>query len=145
MWRTDDGVTLRFLAPSEPYIADSGDDVNENSIVVMLEYRGFRALFMGDAGQNAEARLLASGLDLHATLLKVGHHGSAYASTSEFISAVRPKMAIVSVGRYNHFGHPARSTLATLRAAGVRVYRTDLCGAVTVTLDRTATMLQCAN
>lgn len=144
VWRTDDGVTLRFLAPSEPYFTDSGDDVNENSIVVMLEYQGFRALFMGDAGQNSEARLLASGADLRATFLKAGHHGSAYASTPAFIAAVHPKTAIISVGRHNHFGHPAPRTLATLRAAGVRIYRTDQCGALTVTPDRVATMLECS-
>jgi len=143
VWHTDDGVTLRFLAPSEPYIADSGDDVNENSIVVMLEYEAFRALFMGDAGQNTEARLLAGSADLQATLLKVGHHGSAYASTPAFVSAVHPKIAIISVGRRNHFGHPAPRTLATLRNAGTIVFRTDQCGAVTITPNRTAPMLQC--
>ncbi len=132
VWETDDGVTLRFLAPSEPTIVDSGDDVNENSIVFMLEYRGFRAIFMGDAGEQSEARLLANGVDLHAQVLKVGHHGSAYASTPAFIAAVRPTLAIVSVGRHNRFGHPAPSTLATLRAAGVRISRTDRCGAITV-------------
>jgi competence protein ComEC len=143
VWRTDDGITLRFLAPSEPYIVDSGDDVNENSIVVMLEYEGFRVLFMGDAGQDSEARLVASGVDLHANVLKVGHHGSAYASTPEFVAAVHPTIAIISVGRHNLFGHPAPSTIATLRAAGIRVYRTDLCGAVTVTPRGTSTMLRC--
>jgi competence protein ComEC len=143
VWRTDDGVTLRFLAPSEPYIADTGDDVNENSIVVMLEYRGFRTLFMGDAGQNSEARLLASGVDLRADILKVGHHGSAYASTPEFIAAVHPKIAIISVGRHNRFGHPAPRTLATLRAAGVTVYRTDRCGAIAANPMLTSSVLTC--
>jgi competence protein ComEC len=143
VWRTDDGVTLRFLAPSEPYIADTGDDVNENSVVVMLEYRGFRILFMGDAGQNSEARLLASGVDLRADILKVGHHGSAYASTPEFIAAVHPKIAIISVGRHNRFGHPAPRTLATLRAAGVTVYRTDRCGAIAANPMLTSSVLTC--
>ncbi len=143
VWQTDDGVTLRFLAPSEPYIVGSGDDVNENSIVVMLDYRGFRTLFMGDAGQNAEGRLLGQGVDLHADVLKVGHHGSAYASTPAFINAVHPKIAIISVGRHNHFGHPARSTLETMRVAGARVFRTDVCGALTVLPRQVETTLKC--
>jgi beta-lactamase superfamily II metal-dependent hydrolase len=88
-WTSGDGVTLDILAPSTPFLADTGDDVNENSIVTRLSYndgsRIFRELFMGDAGEASEARLLASGADLHANVLKVGHHGSRYASTPAFI------------------------------------------------------------
>ncbi len=69
---TDDGVMLDILAPSLPVLADTGDDINENSIVAMLHYNGFRELFMGDAGESSEARLLASGTGLHADVLKVG-------------------------------------------------------------------------
>jgi beta-lactamase superfamily II metal-dependent hydrolase len=57
---TYDGVTLDILAPSLPVLADTGDDINENSIVAMLHYGSFRELFMGDAGESSEARLLAS-------------------------------------------------------------------------------------
>jgi competence protein ComEC len=69
-----DGVTLDILAPSLPVLADIGDDINENSIVAMLHYNNFRELFMGDAGESSEARLLASGTDLRADVLKVGRH-----------------------------------------------------------------------
>ena len=81
----------------------TGDDVNENSIVAMLPYDGFRELFMGDAGEDSEARLLAIGDNLNADVLEVGHHGSQYASTPAFIAAVHPKFAVISVGRYNTF------------------------------------------
>jgi len=64
---SDDGVTLDILAPSLPVHADTGDDINENSIVAMLSYHAFRELFMGDAGESSEARLLASGADLQPT------------------------------------------------------------------------------
>jgi beta-lactamase superfamily II metal-dependent hydrolase len=57
-WNSGDGVTLDVLAPAMPFLDDTGDDVNENSIVVMLHYRAFRELFMGDAGEASEARLL---------------------------------------------------------------------------------------
>jgi competence protein ComEC len=65
-------------------------------------------------------------------VLKVGHHGSAYSSTPQFLAAVRPRYALKSVGRHNLFGHPAASTLANLRDAGTTAYRTDRCGAITV-------------
>ena len=65
----DDCVTLEILAPSLPVLADTGDDINENSIVAMLHYNDFRKLFMGDAGESSEARLLSNGTDLHAAVL----------------------------------------------------------------------------
>ncbi len=127
-----DGVALSFLSPEQPYLRDTGDDVNENSIVVMLSYQGRRMLLMGDAGQDTEARLLARGVSLRAGILKVGHHGSAYASSPAFLQAVGARTAIISVGRDNSFGHPAPETIANLHQAGARILRTDLCGAVTV-------------
>ncbi|HEV8019911.1 MAG TPA: DNA internalization-related competence protein ComEC/Rec2 [Candidatus Lustribacter sp.] len=141
---TDDDVTLDILAPSLPTLADTGDDINENSIVAMLHYNDFRELFMGDAGESSEARLLASGTDLRANVLKVGHHGSEYASTPPFIAAVHPQDAIISVGRHNTFGHPGPSTLATLERAGTTIYRTDRCGAVVITVGKEiSTMVPC--
>ncbi len=62
-WTSGDGVTLEVLGPSMPFLTDTGDDVNENSIVVMLRADGFRELFMGDAGEASEARLLAAVVD----------------------------------------------------------------------------------
>ncbi len=173
-WTSGDGVTLDVLAPSLPILADTGDDVNENSIVVMLHVGGFRELFMGDAGEASEARLLAedapchpeqrrgaaedmSGAgpstslgmtqcesDLHAEVVKVGHHGSRYASTPAFVAAVRPRIAIISVGRHNTFGHPATATIEAWQNAGSRVLRTDNCGAISLTAASSpTTMLQC--
>ena len=68
-------------------------------------------------------------------MFKVGHHGSAYCSTPQFIAAVQPRYAIISVGRHNSFGHPAPSTIETLQRVGAPIYRTDENGAVTVTSD----------
>ena len=68
-------------------------------------------------------------------VLKVGHHGSAYGSSPAFIAAVRPRYAVISVGRHNLFGHPAPSTIDTLRRFGVRIYRTDEDGAVSIVSD----------
>jgi len=149
-WSSGDGVALDVLAPSRPFLADTGDDVNENSIVAILHYRRrdgreFRALFTGDAGENREAQLLATGEDLHADVLKVGHHGSNYASTPAFVAAVSPQLASISVGRHNTFGHPGASTLATLTRYRATIYRTDRCGALSLDVDAGAatTMLPC--
>jgi competence protein ComEC len=134
-WRSDDGLMLHFLGPSLPLIADSRNDINENSIAFILHYRSFCMLFTGDAGAAAESRFLAQRVDLRCTVLKVGHHGSAYGSTPAFIAAVHPLDAIISVGRHNVFGHPAPQTLAVLHGAGARVFRTDENGGISIATD----------
>ena len=131
IWRTNDGVTLTFIGPSLPFIAGR-NATNDNSIAFILEYKQFRMLFTGDAGSAAEQRFLAEGIDLHADVLKVGHHGSAYGSSPEFIAAVHQRFAIISVGRHNLFGHPAPSTIETLQRWGAIIYRTDEEGAATL-------------
>jgi competence protein ComEC len=131
VWRTNDGVVLTFIGPSLPFIGGK-NAINDNSIAFVLKYRQFRMLFTGDAGVAAERRFLAEGIDLHADVLKVGHHGSAYSSSPEFIAAVHPRYAIISVGRHNMFGHPAPSTIATLRQFRMQIFRTDENGAASI-------------
>ncbi len=131
IWRLNDGVTLTFIGPSLPFITGK-NAINDNSIAFVLQYRAFRMLFTGDAGVAAERRFLREGIDLSAAVLKVGHHGSAYSSSQEFIAAVHPGYAIISVGRHNMFGHPAPSTIERLRNDGIRIFRTDQNGAVIV-------------
>ena len=133
VWRTDDGVTLTFIGPSLPFI-DGKNAINDNSVAFILQYRAFRMLFTGDAGIAAERRFLDEGIDLHANVLKVGHHGSAYSSSPEFIAAVHPNYGIISVGRHNLFGHPAPSTVETLERSGAKVYRTDENAATSVVM-----------
>lgn len=134
VWRTEDGAMLTFIGPSLPFI-ESDNTINDNSIAFVLQYKQFRMLFTGDAGVAAEQRFLNEGIDLHADVLKVGHHGSAYSSSPAFIAAVHPMYAIISVGRHNMFGHPASSTIETLQRFGARVFRTDENGAVSITTD----------
>ncbi len=134
-WQTDDGIALRFLGPSLPFISNSRNDINENSLAFTLRYGAFCMFFTGDAGAAAEERFLAEGIDLHCTVLKVGHHGSSYSSTPAFIAAVQPRYAVISVGRHNMFGHPAPSTVVTLERAGATIYRTDENAAVTIISD----------
>jgi len=129
VWRTNDGVTLKFIGPSFPFITGK-NAINDNSIAFILQYGSFRMLFTGDAGIAAERRFLDEGVDLRADVLKVGHHGSAYSSSPAFIAAIHPRYAIISVGRHNMFGHPAPSTIETLQRFGAQIYRTDKNAAV---------------
>lgn len=136
-WQTPDGVSLTFLTPPGTYIIDPKDQLNENSLVVMLECacgraKPFRVLFMGDAGKRAEAQLLDRRVNLRADVLKVGHHGSHFASGAPFLAAVGARDGVISDGRHNLYHHPAPETLAALHAAGMRIWRTDLCGAITL-------------
>ena len=85
IWRTDDGVALRFYSPALPLIANTRNDINNNSLVFRVEYGRFRMLFTGDAGAEAEQRILASGAEVRADVLKVGHRGSPYSSTPAFL------------------------------------------------------------
>lgn len=127
---------VQVLAPELPLIAGTSSDINNNSVVLRVTFGQVAMLLTGDAQSEAEARLLSHGSpDLRADILKVGHHGSAYSSTPEFLAAVYPKIAIISCGMHNVFGHPSPRTLAALRAAGARIYRTDLDGEVSIVSD----------
>jgi len=123
---------VTVLEPESPLITGSSSDINNNSVVLRVTFGKIAILMTGDAQSEAEARLLAHGDDLRADILKVGHHGSAYSSTPAFLAAVRPKIAIISCGLHNVFGHPNPQTLAALRAIGATVYRTDLDGGITI-------------
>lgn len=132
------GALLTVLAPSEPFFTKeqmrtSGNVPNANSIVVRLDYGAFSMLLAGDAEEQTEHRLLTKELNLEARVLKVGHHGSKYASSGDFLRRVKPEIAIVSCGAWNRYGHPAQSVLDRLRAANVKLYRTDLHGEITIT------------
>ena len=127
----DSGITLTALRP-EP---GPDTDVNNRSLILRLTYKETAYLLAGDAEVEEEDRLLATGADIRADVLKVGHHASAAACGSRFLRAVGPEFAVISVGLNNGFGHPDRATLQRLSAAGAAVYRTDRDGGVVVTSD----------
>lgn len=127
-----DGVQLTILHPAATW-AEWGLDLNEDSAVLLLEYGAFRAVFAGDAGLVAEARLRGRIGDV--TLLKAGHHGSRTASGTVWLQELRPEVAVLSVGRRNRYGHPTVETLQRLREVGARIRRTDADGTVIVTTD----------
>ena len=134
-WRFDDGTSLQFIGPITPHLADGKNRVNDNSLAFILRYRGFRMLFTGDATATMERLWMREGLDLHVTVLKVGHHGSRFASSRTFLAATSPRIAVISVGRGNRYGQPAPATLARLRAIGARIFRTDRDGEIALSTD----------
>jgi competence protein ComEC len=129
------GAAITLLGPPEPAITGSRSDVNANSVVARLTYGGVSMLFAGDAEAPTEAWLLASGAELRSSVLKVAHHGSRYASGAAFLRAVGARVAIVSVGAGNEYGHPAAQTLDRLARGGASVYRTDMDGDVSIEAD----------
>ncbi|MHB8893484.1 MAG: ComEC/Rec2 family competence protein, partial [Candidatus Limnocylindrales bacterium] len=116
--------------PVEP--ADTGRGINGASVILLGEAAGRRFLLAGDAEDDVDPVLAARGLP-RLDVLKVAHHGSATATSAGLLAATRPAVALISVGEGNDYGHPASSTLARLRDAGARVYRTDRDGTVEVT------------
>jgi competence protein ComEC len=136
-WEGDEfdfgGATVSVLFPPSDFPI-GGKPQNNDSMVLRVTYGGSSVLLEGDAEKRVERRVAA----LHhpsANLLKVGHHGSANATTPELIAAAKPQYAIISVGLGNSFGLPRMETLARLEKAGARVYRTDMDGAVSFYLD----------
>jgi competence protein ComEC len=100
----------------------------------MLEYGNFKFLFTGDVGQVAEPSLISSGYDLSCDVLKVGHHGSKYSSTTAFLNKVKAEYGVICVGS-NSYGHPTAEALNRLSAAGMMIYRTDQNGNVKFSTD----------
>jgi competence protein ComEC len=138
------GVVMTLVGPPEPPIVGSRSDVNANSVVARLTFGKFAALFAADAEAPTEAWLLASGAHLDASVLKVPHHGSRYASGVRFLRAVGARIAIISVGAGNDYGHPAPQTLERLARSGATVYRTDTDGDVTIETDGQAIQIRTA-
>jgi competence protein ComEC len=127
-----DGVTFQVLSPDSGWAARQ-EDVNEQSVVLLVTYGATRLLFMGDAGVPVEERLARR--VGHVDLLKVGHHGSRTATSERWLDELTPDEAVISVGAHNTYGHPAPEVLARLLQHHVTTLRTDQLGTITFTTD----------
>ena len=128
---------FEILFPEDNLIEDN--ILNNNSIVVRFNSLDFSILFTGDIEEIAEKRLceLYSGTDkLEAFVLKVAHHGSKTSSTEEFLELVKPKIALIGVGKNNNFGHPNIDVIERLENMGSKIYRTDNCGEIIIRINR---------
>jgi competence protein ComEC len=113
---------------------DSGRAINDVSVVLLGEAHGHRFLLTGDIEDDVDPRLLERDLP-SVDILKVAHHGSATATTAPLLAVLRPRLALVSAGARNRYGHPAPSTLDRLRSAGARILRTDRDGSIEIELE----------
>jgi beta-lactamase superfamily II metal-dependent hydrolase len=130
----DSTSLITVLNPTQP---PPFEDTNDNSVVVRLQVNTISFLFTGDAEKDAEQGILKAQLDVKSNILKIGHHGSSTSTSLDFLRAVKPEVAVISVGKDNRYGHPDQNTLARLTAEGVEVCRTDLDGTITVSTDGT--------
>jgi competence protein ComEC len=143
--RIGDGVSVDVLYPPrrtvEEYVraaaeeAEGREDENANSLIMRIDYGGVTALMTGDADEEAERALIEMYADgespsaVSSRILKVGHHGSKYSTTDEFLALAAPDAAVIQVGR-NTFGHPTAEVLDKLRRDDIMIFRNDLDGAV---------------
>ena len=129
------GVQAAVLAPEAGY-ANPGVAVNNDSLVLRLAFGKASVLLEGDAEAPSETAMLANDRVMPSTLLKIGHHGSKTSTNPDFLAAVAPEDAVISVGQHNTFGHPRAEVLGRLEAAHVKTFRTDRRGAETFLLTR---------
>jgi competence protein ComEC len=128
-----DGVSGSILWPDN---LDEGKTANNDDSLVMRLVDGSQSLLLdGDIERPSEQKILTEDQTVAVTFLKVAHHGSKTSTTDSFLAAARPAIAAISVGRDNSFGHPSPEVIDRLQAAGVRVYRTDVNGAITATTN----------
>ena len=129
-------ATLNLLHPIDAASTNLMDtDTNDDSLVMKLSYGEVDILFTGDIEAKAETRLITSGQDLRAEVLKVPHHGSRTSSTAPFIAAVQPKFALFSLGIRNRYGFPDAGVVARYQRRGCVILRTDELGAITLKTD----------
>ncbi len=125
-----DECFLEILAPIKDY-----EFLNDYSIVTKLTYGDTAYLFTGDIETSAEYDILKNNVDLNSDVLKVAHHGSDTSTIKEFVSAVTPEIAIISVGADNEYGHPSDAVITKLNEIGTNIIRTDENGTTIVKSD----------
>jgi beta-lactamase superfamily II metal-dependent hydrolase len=133
----DSKVDIKILNPPEPLFTGTGNDINDNSIVLKLTYGNFSILLTGDIGEIPEERLVNNTNIKDIDILKVAHHGSKYSSTKEFLHSINPQIAVILVGDNNRYGHPHLETLEKLNnhESIQHIFRTDIDGTIILITD----------
>ncbi|MDI6733915.1 MAG: MBL fold metallo-hydrolase [Patescibacteria group bacterium] len=122
---------LNVLSPHQKLLKSKS--VNEKTLVLLLSSNNSRTVFAGDINEKIEKQIVAQ-FDSRVDVLKVAHHGSKFSSSANFLSALRPKIAVIEVGK-NSYGHPAKTVLDRLAEVGARVFRTDENGTTKLTIN----------
>lgn len=126
-----ENTNCEILAPNN----DAYEDINNYSAVIKLTFKNNKFLFMGDAQQLSEEEIISSNADISCDVLKVGHHGSSTSSSKEFLDKCSPKIAVISCGRDNQFGHPHKKTISEFKNRNYIIYRTDIDGNIVLVSD----------
>ncbi|WP_320936038.1 ComEC/Rec2 family competence protein [Enterocloster lavalensis] len=126
-------ASFTIIAPNEDY----GNDLNNWSVGIRLDYGDNRFVMCGDAEALAEADILKNGIDISAEVLKAGHHGSSTSTSEAFLDKVSPSVAVIQCGKDNSYGHPHKETLEKFKERGIQVYRNDRDGTVVAYCDGT--------
>ena len=136
---TKTGMTIPLEDVKAEILAPDGemksDNLNDYSIVIKLTYGETVFLLQGDAEKKTEANILASGTDIKADVIKLGHHGSSTSSTTKYIEAVDPDYAVITLAKDNKYGHPHKEVMTLMDEKGITVYRTDEDGTIVVISD----------
>lgn len=115
--------------------SSSYDNLNNYSPIIKISYKETSFLFTGDAEKLSEKEVLEKGYAIQSDVLKIGHHGSSSSTSKEFLNKVNPKMAVISVGKNNDYGHPHKETISSLKNKGIKYFRTDEEGTITLESD----------
>lgn len=127
-------VKCEMIAPNG---TNYGDNLNNYSAVIKITYGNSKFLFTGDAEKVSEKEMLNKNYDLSCDVLKLGHHGSSSSSSKAFLDKVSPKIAIVSCGKNNDYGHPHKETLEEMKKRHIQIYRTDIDSTIVLVSDGT--------
>lgn len=128
-------VTITVLNPLQSASGVTTKSPHDYNVTVMLRYGQTEMLLTGDMEADVEQELIASGINLDADILKIGHHGSKTSTSSALLNSVTPEVAVISVGDKNRYSHPHPSTLQRLEDFKIPYYRTDTDGTITITSD----------
>lgn len=132
-------ASMKIIGP----ISEPENNLNNYSTVLKVSFGEMDIIMTGDAEEEVEKEILASGENIDAEILKVGHHGSNTSSSEEFLDAVMPDYALISAKLGNKFEHPTESTMKKLESRGITVYRTDESGTVVVTITTNDASFSC--
>jgi len=130
-----DNLNLKILYPFGDINGQIADDANDQSIIAKLIYFNDSFLLTGDAEVNIGEELINQNIDISADLLKVPHHGSCAGLNQKVIDAIRPEIAVISVGEDNKYGHPCAQSLDILSENKILTLRTDLSGTIKIISD----------
>ncbi|MDF2548127.1 MAG: internalization-related competence protein ComEC/Rec2 [Anaerosolibacter sp.] len=131
----DKDTVMKVLHPAETLIQSSRDDVNNNSLVLLMEYKNKRLLWTGDIEAEAENMMMDQYPSLDVHVVKVPHHGSVYSSTEQWIERITPEISVFQVGR-NSFGHPHPKVIERYEKNNSLIFRNDENGGIRLRLDR---------